>query len=105
MTTGSTRGTIRTIATANLWLHSAACAVSVKRASSRWPAEESQSDCYYAKNPAGKNEEAQSGPLKALQEEGDDDAPGYCADQEPHREGDPPGRGKAAPVHPRMHCA
>src|SRR5438876_1920559 len=105
MTTGSTTGTIRTITTANLWLRSAACAVSEKRASSRWPAEESQSDYYYAKNQAIKNEEAQSVPLKVLQEEGDDDAAGHRADQDPQGEGHPHVGRNAALLHQMMQGA
>src|SRR5438034_8808822 len=105
MTTGSTTGTIRTITTADLWLRSAACAVSEIRASSRWPAEESQSDYYYAKNQTVINEEAQRVPLQVPEEECDHGATGRGADGNPQHERDSHISGNAALLHQMMQRA
>src|SRR6185436_17984887 len=62
------------------------CAASAIEASSRWPADESQSKDYYAKNDAVINERPQSAATQIMQKPPDDKAPGDRAHRNSHNE-------------------
>ena len=56
-------------------------------ASSRWPADESQSKHYYAKNDAVINKRTKRTAAEVMQEPGDDQAAGNGADRHAHQKG------------------
>src|ERR1019366_872602 len=66
--------------------HSAVDAVYEIRASSRWPADESQSNHYYAKNNPVVHKRSQSAATQIMQEPGNHQAAGEGADGHAHQE-------------------